>query len=284
VLVASDFSTFTADPTQLKTILAQLRRIYDGNYSREFGTDDNPEERSWKGRLTFFAGAVPDVDRHYSLFQSLGERFIRTRWPRAGGVDAALRAMKHTNTDVVELRQAVHSLLLSILSNSQTAPVIPSQIEKRIANLGEFIALSRSYIERDSNTRQAVGIPVTEGNTRFPQQICQVGRGLALLAGSPEVNEDDYKLVCRAAFDSLPPARIAALKAILEGRSPFSVGLPKATISRALEDLELSEVLVKSDACLGEDFACPRVLTESAMGFLEGAGLSKPNLAGVLRP
>lgn len=284
VLVASDFSTFTADPTQLKTILAQLRRIYDGNYSREFGTDDNPEERSWKGRLTFFAGAVPDVDRHYSLFQSLGERFIRTRWPRAGGVKAALQAMEHTNAVVADLRQAVHSLLLPILSHSQTPPAIPLQIKTRIANLGEFIALSRSYIERDSNTRQAVGVPVAEGNTRLPQQICQIGRGLALLDGRAEANDDDYKLVCRAAFDSLPPARIAALKAILEGRSPFSIGLPKATISRALEDLELSGVLVKSDACLGEDFACPRALSTNAMGFLKGAGLSKLNLPGELRP
>jgi hypothetical protein len=275
VLVAPDFSTFTADPTALKTILAQLRRIYDGNYSREFGTDENPEERSWQGRLTFFAGAVPDVDRHYSLFQTLGERFIRTRWPRAGGVDTALQAMEHTNTVIEELREVVRSLLLPILSNPQTAPDVPYEIKHRIANLGEFIALSRSYIERDRNTRQAVGVPVAEGNTRLPQQLCQLARGSALLDGRPDVNEGDYKLVRRAAFDSLPPARIAVLKAILGGKSPFSLGLPKATVSRALEDLELSGVLIKSDNCLGEGFECPRTLSENARGLLDSAGLSR---------
>jgi hypothetical protein len=72
VLIAADFSTFTANPKTLAIILSQLRRIYDGNFSREFGTEENPEKRSWSGRLTVFAGAVPDIDRHYTLFQSLG--------------------------------------------------------------------------------------------------------------------------------------------------------------------------------------------------------------------
>src|SRR5262249_50269936 len=79
VLVAADFSTFTSDPKKLQVIMAQLRRIYDGHFSREFGTDENMQERNWKGRLTLFAGAVPDVDGHYSLFQKLGERFLRVR-------------------------------------------------------------------------------------------------------------------------------------------------------------------------------------------------------------
>jgi hypothetical protein len=281
ILIAADFSTYTADAQTLKVILAQLRRIYDGNYCREFGTDENLEERNWKGRLTFLAGAVPDVDQHYSLFQSLGERFIRTRWPRAGGVETALQAMEHTNAIEDELREAVHSVLLPILSNPQTAPFIPSEIKLGNANLGEFMALSRSYVERDRNTREAVGFPVTEGNTRLPQQLCQLARGLALLEGHSEVNEEDYKLVCRAAFDSLPPARMVTLKAILEGKSPFTIGLPKATVSRTLEDLELSGVLVKSSiAGQAADSDCLRALSETARNLATGAGLLKPEPAG----
>ncbi|MGB2668061.1 MAG: hypothetical protein WAK48_28970 [Candidatus Acidiferrum sp.] len=285
ILIAADFSTYTADPKTLKVILAQLRRIYDGNYCREFGTDEHLEERNWEGRLTFLAGAVPDVDRHYSLFQSLGERFIRTRWPRAGGVKAALQAMEHTDAIGAELRDSVHSLLLPILSDPQMAPSIPAEIKHQIANLGEFMALSRSYIERDRNTREAVGVPVAEGNTRLPKQLCQLARGLALLEGHSEVREEDYKLVCRAAFDSLPLARIAALKAILEGKSPFTIGQPKATVSRALEDLELSGVLVKSRvACQAADTDCPRALSETARELVTGAGLLKPEPTGALKP
>lgn len=279
VIVAADFSTFTSDPQALRVILAQFRRIYDGNYCREFGTDENLQERDWKGRLTFFGGAVPDVDRHYSLFQSLGERFIRTRWPRAGGVETGLQAMEHTNTVVEELRKVVHSLLLPILTNPQMAPSITNEIKLQIANLGEFIALSRSYVERDRGTREAVGIPTSEGNTRLPQQLCQLARGSALLDARSEVNEDDYKLVCRAAFDSLPPSRIAVLDAILQNKSPFALGLPKATVSRALEDLELCGILDKQglDAQTGGGAdGSPRGLSETAKDLLVGAKIQGP--------
>jgi hypothetical protein len=262
VLIVADFSTFTSDPKTLQKILAQLRRIYDGNFSREFGTDENMEERSWSGRLTFFAGAVPDVDRHYSLFQKLGERFVRARWPRAGGVEAGLEAMKHTGEVANELRAAVDALMRPILSSAQTSPLIPHEIELKIAHLGEFIALARTYIERDGYTREPNGVPYTEGNTRLPQQLSQIARGSALLDGRAEVNADDYKLVCRAAFDSLPPERFAVLQAIREKQSPFSIGLPKATTDRALEDLELSGVLTPEHK-----------LSEQTKELLTGAGL-----------
>jgi hypothetical protein len=134
VLIAADFSTFTSNAKTLQIILAQLRRIYDGHFSREFGTDENVEERTWSGRLTFFAGAVPDIDGHYSLFQKLGERFVRVRWPRAGGVETGLQAMKHTTSVAHDLRDAVRSLMLPILANTQEAPTIPNAIERRIAN------------------------------------------------------------------------------------------------------------------------------------------------------
>jgi hypothetical protein len=262
VLIAADFSTFTSNPKTLQVILAQLRRIYDGNFSREFGTEENMEERSWKGRITVFAGAVPDIDGHYSLFQKLGERFIRVRWPRAGGVETGLQAMEHTGQVAQDLKGAVHSLLQPILSTPQRPPFVSEEIKRKIANLSEFIALARTHIERDGYNREANGVPITEGNTRLPQELQQIARGSALLDGRSEVNESDYKLVCRTAFDSLPPPRIAVLKAIGQQRSPHSLGLPKVTIQRAIEDLQLSGVL-KGD----------RELTSYADELLRAAGL-----------
>ena len=65
-------------------ILAQLRRIYDGQFSREFGTAENMTERTWTGRLTMLAGATPAVDRQYSISQALGGKVrqdtLAPRW------------------------------------------------------------------------------------------------------------------------------------------------------------------------------------------------------------
>src|SRR5262249_32415909 len=107
ILAVADFSTFACqDPKTLKTVLAQLRGIYDGNYSREFGTDENLEDREWTGRLTFIAGATPDIDRHYKIFQLMGERFVRLRMPRAGGMKPGLKALAHRKTLLPSLREA----------------------------------------------------------------------------------------------------------------------------------------------------------------------------------
>jgi len=270
VLIAADFSTFTSNPKTLQVILAQLRRIYDGNFSREFGTDENMEERSWHGRLTLLAGAVPDIDRHYSLFQKLGERFVRLRWERAGGVETGLKAMEHTPKVAEELKASVHAILRPILPKPQIAPYVPDAIKRKIASLSELIALARTYIERDGHSRDASGIPVTEGNTRLPQQLCQLARGSVLLDGRAEVDDSDYQLVQRAAFDSIPPDRAEVLRAILVGKSAFSLGLPKATVARANEDLTLSGVLTEQDEFTPE---ASRLLADA--GFIEGSGNSE---------
>jgi hypothetical protein len=269
VLIAADFSTFTANPKSLPIILAQLRRIYDGNFSREFGTDEHTEERSWSGRLTLFAGAVPDIDRHYTLFQSLGERFVRVRWPRAGGVETGLRAMKHTVNVSVELRGAVQALMLPVLSSPQTAPTIPEKIERKVANLSEFVALARTYIERDGYKREAEGVPITEGNTRLPQELCQIARGAALLAGRSEVNDTDYTLVWRVAFDSLPPGRVSVVRALLDGKSPHALGLPKATIDRAMEDLQWAGIITVGLTTAELSSTANNLLVHAGIGTME---------------
>lgn len=149
-----------------------------------------------------------------------------------------------------------------IVTTPQTVPMIPDAIKLKIANLSEFVALARTYIERDGHSREAQGVPVTEGNTRLPQQLCQIARGSALLDGRCEVNEDDYKLVRRVAFDSVPPDSAAVLRAVRDGKSPFSLGLPKATVARAIDDLKLSGVLTEEST-----------LSEVGKQLLVGAGL-----------
>jgi hypothetical protein len=270
IVVAADFSTFTADQKSLQVILAQMRRIYDGNYAREFGTDENQDERSWKGRLTLFAGAVPDIDRYYHLFQSLGERFLRVRWPRAGGIAAGLSAMEHTSDLAERLRAAMHSLLLPILTEHLPAPTLDERMKVRIASLSELIALGRSHVERDGHDREVVGVPITEGNTRLPQQLVQIGRGSSLLDGRGRVEDSDFALVCRAAFDSLPPVRRAVLEALIDGRSAYSADQPSVMVGRAIEDLNL--VGVAALAGKGEQ----ATLTKAAGRLVAEAGLPKP--------
>jgi hypothetical protein len=256
VLIAADFSTvLSMDERNRAKILAQLRRIYDGHFSREFGTDENLEERDWKGRLTFLTGVTPDVDSHYSVYRSLGERFVQVRWPRAGGVSAGLKALRKRKEAPQELRNAVHAFMSPILGQASVLPPsIPEHIEVRIAHLGEFTALARTRVQRERSTHEVQAEASPEGNTRLPQEFAQLGRGSAVLAGRQEVSEEDFGLVRRAAFDCIPAVRRAVLEALLQNRSAYSLGIPAAVVSRACEDL-VAVGLIEPSARLGHQIA-----------------------------
>jgi len=240
IMVAADFSTILSmDERNRAKILAQLRRIYDGRFCREFGTDENLSERDWQGRLTFLTGVTPDVDSHYSVFRSLGERFIQVRWARAGGIQTGIKAMEQSREGVEELQSAVHAMMTPILSQkSISAPNIDESIKLRLANLSEFVALSRAYVPRARDTHEIITEPSPEGNTRLAQQFTQLVRGSSVLAGRLEVNEADFALVRRAAFDCIPDMRRKVLSAVMFEHSPYSLGLPEAVVNRTLTDLE----------------------------------------------
>ena len=247
ILAVPDFSTFSCqDPKKLSTVLSQLRRIYDGNYAREFGTEENLEDRAWAGRLTFLAGATPDIDQHYKIFQLMGERFVRFRMPRAGGIRTGLKALAHRKTLIPDLRKAVSSLF-STLPQKCLPPSIYPEMSARIVAATELVCLARTFVHRDNEGREMLSEPSPEGNTRLPQQVAQLARGWALLNDRSSVGEEEFQLVHRACLDSIPPNRKKVLAAIEQGHSPYSVHLPGGVISRAIEDLKSVELLADKE-------------------------------------
>lgn len=274
-LIAADFSTILSmDERSRARILAQLRRIYDGHFSREFGTEENLSEREWKGRLTFITGATPDIDHHYSVFRSLGERFLQIRWPRAGGIEAGIKAMRQRRDAASDLRSAIHRLLLPILTQpSVPSPFFQPEYELRVAHLGEFVALARAHVPRSRSDHEPVAAPSPEGNTRLPQELAQIGRGAAALAGRTVVSEEDFALVSRAALDCIPGARMVVIRAFRDGVSPYSTGMAEGLVSRTLEDLEALRIAERAEAS-----GSSHTFTNRAQMLLTGAGVTSPKM------
>jgi hypothetical protein len=217
-----------------------MRRIYDGHLTKETGSDENAREREWRGRLTVIAGCTAEIDRQHKVFQSLGDRFARTRAARFGGADAAIAAMNQKIINEEELKKAVHTFMLSVMSWPELpAPTIPEDLQRRLANLTELLAQARSYVPRDYHEREIIGFVETESNTRIAQEIAQIMRGWALLMGRNEVNEEDFALAKRAAWDSIPPVRMAVLKALIQRQQPKDAlpELPPTTVDRTADDL-----------------------------------------------
>jgi len=261
IVAYPDFSTVLGMQQDEKaSILADMRRIYDGKLSKEFGTDAKQEERTWEGRLTFVVAVTPEIDRAYSIFQTLGERFVMIRWPRAGGIEAALAAMNQDNTQAkLDIRVAVHHLLKRL---PEAEPTLSYERQVRIAALTEVVVRGRTHVPRSGYDKQIIYIPEAESATRLAQQLAQLAKGSALLGERAEVDDGDLQLVRRAAFDCMPPMRKALLEAVMRGEDPKGLGFPNTTLHYLKEDMELQGLLEKGKG-----------LTDLARDMLREAGV-----------
>ena len=78
VLLFSDFSNFLALTPEVRSKLqAQMREIYDGQYQKHAGNQKSAIE--WEGKVSLLAACTPDLERYWTLENSLGDRFLQIR-------------------------------------------------------------------------------------------------------------------------------------------------------------------------------------------------------------
>jgi len=239
IIVYPDFSTILSmNRTHRGSVLADMRRIYDGHLRKEYGTDDDRREHEWKGRITFAVATTDEVDRHYAVFQTLGERFVMIRWGRPGGVEAALMAMnQNCAARARDLREAIHSMMFGLHTQE---PQLSSEMQYSIAALAEFAVRGRTHIHRSGRTKEIEYVPEPEAATRLAQQFAQLAKGSALVRERSEVGDDDYGLVKRVAFDCIPTSRRRLLDALISGEKGTGAA---STLSYAKQELEALELL-----------------------------------------
>jgi hypothetical protein len=264
ILVIPDFSTILAMKHEDKaSILADLRRIFDGELSKQFGTGQHVPA-PWRGRLTVVVAVTPDIDGHYSVFQTLGERFVMVRWSRADGIQAALRAMNQDRGEVKkDIGDAVQRLMTGLPS---IEPELPHDYQLKLAALAEVAVRGRTHVQRSGYNKEIVYVPEPESPTRMAQQLAQLSRGSALIGGRPVVSESDYQIAQRAAFDSMPPARRKILDTLIAGENLKALRMPGSTLSYAQEELQAQGLLERP----GREYK----LSTDAVDWLEQAGIA----------
>ena len=249
-LVIADFSTVLSLRSEKRgSILADMRRIFDGDLRKEYGTTEG--RREWAGRITFVVAATPDVDQHYAIFQTLGERFLMVRWHRPGGVQAALKAM---NQDIqaakAEMKAAVQAVFKALPKKGVEVSLAEGD-QYQIAALADFAVRARTQVPRQSYTKEILYTPEPEAATRLAQQLCQLVKGSALLVGKTQVGVEDLDLVRRVAFDCIPATRRQVLEQCIKtegGQQPPKLDLPDSTLSYCRGDLKVLELLDHSAA------------------------------------
>jgi hypothetical protein len=255
ILVCADFSTVLGmKQEQRASILADLRRIYDGQLRKEFGTADDPQQHEWKGRITLAVAVTPAIDKYGAVIQALGDRFVVVRLPRAGGVEAALKAMEQDRKEVQrELGTAVKALFDSL--KGKTEPQLPHSLQIRVGALAEIAVRGRSQVQRDGYDKEIVAIPEPESPTRLAQQLAQLAKGSAALDKRESVDDADLTLVRRVAFDCIQTIPRRVLEAAIAKNNIDKLDIPASTLHYAKENLALVSLLKRG--ALGSLHASP---------------------------
>jgi hypothetical protein len=237
LLLLKDFGTILSMREDARAeILGQLREIYDGSLTKDFGTGRRLE---WNGRLAFIAGTTPAIDVHHAVIAVLGERFLYFRAPAADRKESSRRSL-HVK-DETEMRDELQRAVFEYMRDLDVSvrPEMPQDVEDRIVNVADIVTWARTAVYRDRFTRDIEVAPEPEGTPRFAKQLGSLWRALVVMG-----HEDPLGLVCRVALDSMPPARATALMKLATDGNVSTNDLRKATrlsqtaSRRVMEDLE----------------------------------------------
>ncbi len=241
ILLLKDFTTVLSMSHDARNaLLAALREIYDGSWTRTVGSDGGVS-LTWDGKLGIVGGVTGGIDSAHAVMSTMGERFLLYRLTEQSltrQADVALE--RHTPVAVMrkELADAVADVLAGV---SIPKDMLPTGGDKGwISPLATLVARMRSAVERDGYLREIVQIPESEAPARLAlnlKQMLDAARAIGL--DEPAARD----LVRKVGLDSTPVTRRRVFSMILgpSGLTTQDVAgkldYPDTTARRALQDL-----------------------------------------------
>ncbi len=243
ILVLKDFGSILSMNRDARAgVLAALREVYDGAWTRHVGTDGG-RTLSWSGKVGLVAGCTPAIDSHHAVVGSMGERFVLYRLPPVEAEAQVRRAMAHVGHEAemrAELGEAVARVLAAAPSQLLTAPPDEATVD-RLVSISTLAVRCRSAVERDAYSREIVLIPEAEAPARLALVLLRLHNAL-LAIGVDEA--ETWLLLTKCALDSMPAIRRAVLEHLAARDEPATTAkvaealdYPTTTTTRALQDL-----------------------------------------------
>jgi hypothetical protein len=241
IIVSKDFgSVLSMNRDQRALVLAALREVYDGSWTRHVGTDGG-RSLSWAGKVGFIGGCTPTIDRHHAVMGAMGERFVLYRLPVSDPATQARQALAHAGQER-RMRAELAGAVVHLLKNLDTEPsLLTSEEVDRLIGLATLVVRARSAVERDGYSREIELVPDAEAPTRLVVVLERLLNGLDFIGLD---RDHGWRVITKAALDSIPALRLAVLTALhgpdrtLDTTAVANlVRYPTSTARRALEDL-----------------------------------------------
>ena len=151
MILCKDFgSVLSMNRDARAAVLAALREVYDGSWTRHVGTDGG-QTLHWAGKVGLVAGCTPTIDRHHAVVGAMGERFVLLRLAEAEAAEQARRSLAHAGREHV-MRSELAEVVAGLFAGDwQSEPrELPEADRERLVSLTTLVVRCRSAVERDS--------------------------------------------------------------------------------------------------------------------------------------
>ena len=210
VIVAKDFTSVLAmEKNDRGKVLAAMREVYDGDYTRQLGTDGG-RTLHWRGKAGFVGGVTPEIDRQYLVMARLGQRFLLHRPPlrdQAAERESVHRAISNSE-HIADMRDELRAAALGVFAGCSDTPRSISDPERRwIVEMAMLVARGRAGVVRNPQGRTVDRID-PELPTRLAMELT------ALLAGMDAIGvprREALVTVRNTALGCIPRSRWTAL-------------------------------------------------------------------------
>ena len=228
-------------------VLAILREVFDGRYTRHVGTDGG-RTLAWNGKVGLIFASTETFDRHHSVISAMGDRYLLCRIAPVEGQFE--RALDHAGEATERMRRELSEVVERLFAVRRPEPR-PLSLEERgrISRICSLVVRLRAAVDRHRYTTEIEVVHGAEGTGRLGLSLERLLAGLDTLGVDRDVA---LNVVETVAMDSTPPIRRRAyeyLKHIAPHAAEIAdiaenVRIPEKTLRRHLEDL-VAQGLVK---------------------------------------
>ncbi len=265
------FSDFTAilskNPMSKAEILAQLRLVYDGNFTRRTGTG----EIKWSGKIGCIAACTPDIYFQLEGARSQGERnlYYWMNQPTDDEIVFKQEQVKMSSREISEAMQPLYAeYIQGVIEFSQKYGVPDLKMEpEQIAEVNaaaKFCVEAKATVHLDFKTGKPDAIVNKPGVGRDRKMFQTLLHALQLMEAyekddyrlsATEVTETMVKIVKKCAWSSVSRERRKILEILMRYDTPMTAseigasdgfGLQKEGVEKYLYSLHAVGLVAKS--------------------------------------
>jgi len=260
-LVLKDFTSILAmNRDQRAALLAALREIYDGSWTRHVGVDGG-RALSWQGKLAILGGCTGTIDSYHAVIGCMGERFIFFRF-RHDDDDEGSQAGKALDLVGKEsaMRQALSEAMATFfagLNIPKEPPDLCRADRERLIAFASLAARCRSAVERNGRTREIELIPDAEAPGRLALTLARLFSGLKIIDVS---HLQAWELLIKVGLDCMPDLRRQVFEHLMKHHElristtyiSETLGYPTITATRCLEDMAAHGIVIRHSGGRGK--------------------------------